>query len=153
MKYYRSEEEIPIWNLNKINETTDIRYLLKLEDYFELPKIGKEFEKMSKVYSDISEKLFEKFGFDERFINKMRDEKELLIMQLRILAGEKYLGAILKAKNKIKKEGQAVVKVKNQTFEEKVVLLETHFKMPFDVHKMSALKFYTYMDLYKRASK
>ena len=42
MKHYTNIKFIPIFNFFEIYETNDIRYLLKLDDYSELPEISEE---------------------------------------------------------------------------------------------------------------
>jgi len=148
MRYYKTIDTIPIWNLEKINETLDIRYLLKLDDYDELPEKGFDSDEMVKYYGDISEKLFQMFGLDESFINQARKGKDLLVLQLMVLSGDKSKKTMLKIKEEEFNGGKD--NTPPATFNEKVVLLEAHFRKDFDVHKMSALKFYTYIQLYKK---
>ena len=152
MKYYRTIEDLPIWNFVKINETNDVRYMLKLDDYYDLPKNKIDVDLLIDTYSKIANDLFLKFGFDEKFVGQKREEKELLIMNLRILSGEKHLSAILKIKEKQIDVAKSTIKTKNQSFEEKVVLLESYFKLNFDVYNMSVLRFHTYIDLYKKSN-
>ena len=152
MKYYRTIEDLPIWNFNKVSETNDVRYLLKLDDYYTLPKKA-PYEELIKIYEDIYTEVFEKFKFNDSLDDKVREDKDLLILQLKILAGEKHLNTILKIKKRQIKDRLDMVKVEPQTFEKKVVILESYFKLPFDVYKMSTVRFYTYLQLYKEAAK
>ena len=154
MKYYKSTEEWPIWNLNKVNETGDVRYLIKGIDYFEdLPDIGMKVMNLLDAYKELTKQISEMFGLDESFITKMRDEKDLLIMALQILAGDKAKKAMKKVKEEQIKQREGTVKVKNQTFEEKIIVLESHFKKDFNVQQMTVKRFYTYLDMFKRANK
>lgn len=43
-KIYRSFEQLPIWNFDKLQSENDFRYLLQLNDYGKLPKINKYIE-------------------------------------------------------------------------------------------------------------
>jgi len=153
MKFYRTIEDLPIWNFEKISETGDIRYMLKLDDYFDLPEKVFNLDSMVDAFMDISDDLFERFGIDDRTITKMLEEKDLLILKLRWLAGEKTVKAIYNIKNKVVEERNNQVGPKVQSFEERIVLLETYFKKDFDVYRMSVSKYYTYLNLYKKANK
>lgn len=153
MKFYRTIEELPIWNFEKINEQGDVRYMLKLDDYFELPEIGIDYDTLVDYFIQISDELFERFGVDDRAITNMMEEKDILMIKLKWLAGEKPFKTTYKIKNKIREDREAMVGDKKQTFEEKIIMLESYFKKDFDVYKMSVAKFYTYLDVFKRANK
>jgi hypothetical protein len=49
-KYYKSIEVLPVWNLYKVQKTGDLRYLLILDDYINLPKVNID---LSEVYQNI----------------------------------------------------------------------------------------------------
>ena len=83
MKFYRTIEELPIWNYNKVSEYGDVRYLLRLDDYFELPDKGFELKDLAQTFVDIADELFERFGVDERAITSMIEEKDILMMKLK----------------------------------------------------------------------
>jgi hypothetical protein len=153
MKFYRTIEELPIWNFDKINEQGDVRYMLKLDDYFELPEIGIDYDTLVDHFIQVSDELFERFGVDDRAITNMMEEKDILIIKLKWLAGEKAFKTRYKIKSKIREDRESMVGDKKQTFEEKIIMLESYFKKDFDVYKMSVAKFYTYLDVFKRANK
>jgi len=53
-KIYNDTETLPIWNLSKLQETGDLRYLLILDQYSQLPKINmKTYELLTKKYNTI----------------------------------------------------------------------------------------------------
>ena len=153
MKFYRTIEELPIWNYNKVSESGDVRYLLKLEDYFELPDKGFKLKELAQTFVNIADELFEGFGVDERAITSMIEEKDILIMKLKWLAGEKTFKTSYKIKSKIKNDREAMVANKKQTFDERIVMLESYFKKDFDVYKMSVSKFYTYLNIFKKGNR
>lgn len=147
VKYYRSIDELPIGNFNKINETSDYRYLIRLEDYYELPE-KVDSVKLSNLYEEILMQLFVKFGFDETFISGLREEKAILILKLKVIAGERTLQAVVDIKEQQINDRSNVNKKYKADFDKKVATLEVHFKMPFDVNKMSTLRFFTYASMY-----
>lgn len=152
MKYFRTIEDLPIWNFEKVSETGDIRYILKLEDYFELPEEGFDPDTLVDVFIKVSDDLFDNFGVDDKAITKMIEEKDLLILKLRWLSGERTMKAIFNIKNKIVEERESQKGPTKQSFNERIVMLESYFKKDFDVYKMSVSKFYTYLNLYKKAN-
>ena len=46
-----------------------------------------------------------------------------------------------------------MVEDKKQTFDERIVMLESYFKKDFDVYKMSVAKFYTYLNIFKKGNR
>ena len=153
MKFYRTIEELPIWNYNKVSESGDVRYLLRLDDYFELPDKGFELKELAQTFVDIADELFERFGVDEIAITSMIEEKDILMMKLKWLAGEKIFRTSYKIKKKVRDDRQAMVGDKKQTFDERIVMLESYFKKDFDVYKMSVAKFYTYLNIVKKGNR
>lgn len=153
MKFYRTIEELPIWNYNKVSESGDVRYLLRLDDYFELPDKGFELKELAQTFVDIADELFERFGVDERAITSMIEEKDILMMKLKWLAGEKTFRTSYKIKKKVRDDRQAMVEDKKQTFDERIVMLESYFKKDFNVYKMSVAKFYTYLNIFKKGNR
>jgi hypothetical protein len=153
MKFYRTIEELPIWNFDKINEQGDVRYMLKLEDYFDMPDKNVDYDSLVDHFIMVSDELFERFGVDDRAITNMIEEKDILLMKLKWLSGETTFKTSYKIKSKIKNDREAMVANKKQTFEERIIMLESYFKKDFDVYKMSVAKFYTYLDVFKKANK
>lgn len=68
LRLYRGVDDCKMWNFRKVLETGDLRYLYKLEDYYELPKQYPEL----KVWEDLFWEYIEKKGLDHNF--KMRIE-------------------------------------------------------------------------------
>jgi hypothetical protein len=90
---------------------------------------------------------------DERAITSMIEEKDILMMKLKWLAGEKIFRTSYKIKKKVRDDRQAMVEDKKQTFDERIVMLESYFKKDFDVYKMSVAKFYTYLNIFKKGNR
>jgi len=58
MKFYRSIDQLPLFNYSKIVETNDLRFLLVLPDYFELPVIAdKELQELSEAWEVINNEI------------------------------------------------------------------------------------------------
>lgn len=71
-KNYKSIEFLPFWNYYKVSENNDHRYLLKLDDYEELPEIE----------IDLSD-IWENICFEIADINKDTDIKSKLLFDTR----------------------------------------------------------------------
>ena len=146
-KTYTDIDILPVWNYNKVKETNEYRYLLKLEDYLELPKI--DFD-LSKIWEDINFQIIDTFGIGQKelmILHKIRDihvmkidfvlnQKRDLITRLKIL--QKQLEQLQKTDDK------------KQNFEEQVAILESHFKIPFDTFKMSIKRYFSYIKLFDK---
>lgn len=78
MNYYSSIKFIPIFNFFEVNESNDLRYLLKLDDYSILPDIGQELSvKLLHVYENISNEYNEYSG--EQSYNEIFDNNKSII--------------------------------------------------------------------------
>jgi hypothetical protein len=150
-KYYKNIEDCPIWNLQKVNETGDLRYLVKgVEDYDDIKEKELDLETLATSYSNMMEEVSNTFGLSEEYIDKARVEKELLILSYKILLGEKHLKAIRDHKIRTIEESKATGSNNDTPFDEQIVVLESFFKIPINVKDISASKYYTYLKVLKK---
>lgn len=83
MKYYREFKFIPIFNFFEIYESKDIRYLLKLDDYSELPDLNdKEILILTEAIEKISNEYTEKTK-DSEYDPILDCKKEITLFQLK----------------------------------------------------------------------
>ncbi len=149
---FRSIEELPIWNWNKIKEEEDFRYLLKLDDYFDLPVPDPEvIVELGFLWEKVKDQFTERFGFPDQFkrIEKKRIEIDLLMLDF-IITGDIGLQTLIQVKRK-QLEGmiKKIQQDSDQPFEEQVVILESHFKLAIDTHKVSVLRYYSYVNIFE----
>ena len=151
MKHFRNIEELPIWNYTKVNETGDLRYLLCLDDYYDLPNVS-DLKQFETLWEDIRYQIIDEFGFShlEQLILQKDKEIEQLKIKL-ILKKDKKLLTKLKIRQK---ELVSMLKSnkseKKQSFEEQVVYLESYFKIPIDIKKMSVKRYFTYIRVFEQ---
>ncbi len=136
---FKSIEELPIWNFNKVIEKNDLRYLLKLDDYYKLPELKDD---LNNIWETIIDEFYNEFGISEKYRNTLLQEKDMAMMELEYALGNKSLKTIIEIKKRNKKTDN------DDKFEEQVARLEIHFKIPIDVRKMSVQRYYTYIKLY-----
>jgi len=141
-------EMLPIWNYEKIKKTGDKRYLIKLDNYNKLPENGISKDELESTWDDISFELVEEFGISEQTRRLIDYQRQLLKFRWHYeIEGKKiFLNRIREVENKIKD----IIDLKSggQKFEKQVAILESFFKFPFDVFKMSVLRYFTYIELY-----
>ena len=155
IKPYRTIETLPIWHYKKVPSTGDLRYLLKLEDYDELPKkckIG-----LQKIWQDIQTEFFEKVDFNDTQDYYFEKSQKLLMLKLDEAiaeAGETHNPKLSRMKVDIKllenELKDDLLDNKQQTFEDQIVMLESHYKIEINPQRTSTLKFYKYLQLYER---
>ena len=80
MKFYRTIEEMPIWTPPHTNEPGDVRYMLKLDDYFDMPDKNVDYDSLVDHFIMVSDELFERFGVDDRAITNMIEEKDIIMI-------------------------------------------------------------------------
>jgi hypothetical protein len=150
-KHYKNIEDCPIWNLQKVNETGDLRYLVKgFDDIDDIKEEELDLQLLANSYSSMMEEVSNTFGLSEEYIDKARVEKELLILSYKILLGEKHLKAIRDHKIRTIEESKAIGSTNDTPFDEQIVVLESFFKIPVDVKKTSSSKYYTYLKVLKK---
>lgn len=83
MNYYKEFRFIPIYNFYEIYRNKDIRYLLKLDDYSDLPELKEnELLILTDTFRKISDECLEKLGIDGG--NEILDcDKSIVIFQLK----------------------------------------------------------------------
>lgn len=152
-KLYQRFDEVPIWNFNHVCEKQDFRYLLKLENYYELPtnvticeSIWQNiyFEYLDTVDEEIERKEYRnKYNtFWELYWKQVATNDRKLLNKIEILRGQ------LKAyQNEFKNEQKG-------DFDEQVAVLDNHFTgVQFDVYKMTAKRYFIHLKMYNKYCK
>jgi len=90
MKHYVSLNELPIWNFWHARTTGDLVYLLKLENYDDLPKeISEEIqEKLRETWDSMDTENLEIFGVSSKLTDKTRAKNDILKLELEDLENE-----------------------------------------------------------------
>lgn len=149
MKFWESLEEMPVWNWQKVLETSDHHYLLRE------PEGGKDADilaDLEKLWRKLQDAFIDRFGLSKRYVSIERKRLGVERLQLKYMSsGDKSLLPVIEVR---KRELEAMIREqkqeKKQPFEEQVVLLETHLGFFIDTRKVSVSRYYTYIQVYER---
>lgn len=147
---HRTIETLPVWNWEQVKKTGDYRYLLKLEDYDDLPEI----EMTGEHWLTLQDEFSQRCGVTDRGSHYMDKFIELqrLIRDEIVYSCDEYNPKLSKTKAKrkiLERELEDVPKVE-QTLEDQAIQLEIFFQREFDVRKMSVLIWNKYLQEYER---
>lgn len=90
MKHYVSLNELPIWHFFQVRITGDLVYLLKLDNYDELPSNVPEeiIEKLREVWDFMDTESLVIFGVSSRLTDKTRAKNDIIKLELEDLGNE-----------------------------------------------------------------
>ena len=151
-KYYRSIENLPQWNFDKILNTDDLRYLLVLDDYFDMDSVAipKTLD-LNAVWIKIFDEYIQTFGLSEAFQKKQRQKIKIAKLKLEMVLKENWgIEAIIRnEEKKLESESEG----NDITMEELTAHIEKSRKMPIDIMKVSVKMFNTYLAIMKKENK
>lgn len=136
IKYYKSIEELPIYNFNKVIETGELKYIVEK---------GIIDNKASIVWEIILEEFTEYVGFSDSYKEYMRYSKKsaLLICQA-YLENKMYLIAFARA---AEKQAEAALGTGKQDFAKLVKMLSKFIGYRIDTKKETVKDFYAIIKL------
>lgn len=140
-KLYQRFNEVPIWNFNQVCETQDFRYLLRLENYNELPHVvicesiwnKIYFEYLDCVGEDVERAEYrQKYNsFWELYWKQIQTKDRKLLNKIEILRNQ--LNAF---QNEFKKEQKGV-------FEDQVIILSKFIGFRINTKEMNAKEYFS----------
>lgn len=139
-KYYDHIENCPIWNYDKA--TTDLRYLLILDDYSKLPKTDID---LTEVYIELTGQIIDTFGLSNKDVAIL--EKESNIVKIRLKNFEKPKPIYQVHLKRLRKEIESMRKSdKQMTLDEGITMIEIHWPgMKIDPQKTTVLRYHNYL--------
>jgi len=156
-RLYQDLKELPIWNWDKIQKSGDLRYLIILDDYEDLPEAD-NLETLAEHFYEIQDE-FHLIQDGAKTIGGHYMEKWIELLELKrdalVMSCDDYNPHLSVAKTKITmserefKERAESSSGEPQDLEEQAVFLEIFFKMPFDTRKMSTFKWFKYLQSYE----
>jgi len=154
IKLYRTIKDLPIWNWNETKKTGDKRYLIRLDDYDDLPKVKVPEELWRKLLNEYNNEFQDlgsigNFGY-EKFIEHQMLIKEELIASCD--DNNPMLSSIITKRKMVEKELENLPK-SSQTLEEQAIHMEIFFKIQFDVKLISTYRWFKYTQEYERRIK
>lgn len=155
-KIYTSLEELPAWNFFKAREgeELDLRYLFKLDDYFNLdgvilvPELIEAWQKLFDEYVD-------KFSFSREHTEIMNLKREIEIAKAEYAISERRfdINKIRRAEKELDHLLEDDGDGKSLTFEEQVIMLETWRKVAIDSRAITCVRFFTLRDRYREEAR
>jgi hypothetical protein len=149
MNIYKSIEFLPIYNFYKIMDTNDLRYLLVLDNYFELPEYN---EDLTNIWEEIRNQLMTSQEIDDvlkRILSLMIEIEELKI-DLEIFSDRSAQTWIELKEMKLESLMKDFNKNETSDFYDKVANIENHFKRNIDIFKTPVKLFFAYIKQYNQ---
>jgi hypothetical protein len=149
--WYKGIGDLPVWNFRQVQDTGDLNYLLKLEDYSIAPRPKLIRVDLRALWDTIIEEYIERFDLpqlEKRILNKQLQVNHLVLDYL--ISQDKALVTMIKLRQR---ELRHLVGQRNgeaQDLDTQAALLESHFGVAINLYQMSVKRFYTYMELYAR---
>jgi len=144
MKIYNSIDNLNLYCYGKILETNDLRYLLVLDDYFELPEIKeKEYNELFKIWENINDEIVELTGISEDYKEQFRLRKSIALLKVDMIVNEnKSLQTLIE----IKEMELLNLQPKNKTsIDESIISIESILKIQINDKKTSTKKYFSYI--------
>jgi hypothetical protein len=144
MKKYNSIDTLPIFNFSKVSEEKDLRYLLVLEDYFELPKVSdKEYKDLFDVWERINDDIIDFNGVSDEYKSIMRMRKSIALLKVEMITkDDKGLETIIELKER---ELLQAYPTNKQDIDESIFLIESHLKVSINIFTCTVKKYYGYI--------
>jgi hypothetical protein len=129
----------------------DLRYLLRLDDYDELPPID-DLSELAAAFTKINDSFMDEVGFSEEFSAIHETKKALALYMIMYMEGQRSLSAIIKSHERKLERIQRRDDAKG-SFESSVAGVEKWLGSVIDTRRVSVRRFYTYIDMIKRENK
>jgi len=144
LKTYSEIDALPLFNYSKVSENNDLRYLLVLSDYFELPEISeKEYKELFEVWERINDEVIDFNGVNAEYKAILRMQKSIALLKVEmIITGDKSIENIIKLKEI---ELLNMYPKQKATIEENIIVLEIQLKMQIDSKVCTVKKYYSYI--------
>jgi hypothetical protein len=153
IKLYLTIYDCPIWNWDKVKKTDDLRYLIRLKDYDELP----DAEVSMDVWNDMQGEYMQHFkdmGTSGHYFDKYLDLQKTLRNEV-IYSCDEYSPLLSKTvvrRKQMEQDLEAMPTI-SQTIEDQAVHMELFFdKAPgaFNTKLISVYRWYKYLQEHER---
>ena len=145
IELYKSIDDLPIYNFDKILKSHDLRYLLK-EEIKDIT-YNKNFDKISDQWVKLYDEYLEHFGLSKSYKRVIEQETKIAKLQIqRWLRDDRSLEGIIEVE-KIKLQEMNKKKKKKSTFEEDLATIEQNRGIGMNPKETSVKMFFTYVKL------
>lgn len=144
---YKTIDEMPIYNWNKIHETGDLRYLLhdkcRIEPY--------EFRFLLKRWKKIYEEYVNRFGFSEEFLSILELEKNIALLKIeKAERGDENIQTFIEIDQIKLEKKKAELNAVNSDFYDMKAAIESNLGFHIDPKKCTVIEFYSYLKNIKK---
>lgn len=148
-KIYNHIDNFPLHNYIQISETNDLRYLLVLPDYFELPEIDKKTDnKLNEIWENINDEIIEYTGIPNDFKEILKVKKAIALMKVKLMmTNDRSLETLIELKER---ELINIFPKQKQDINESIIALELILKLQIDIYKTSVKKYFSYISFLKK---
>lgn len=154
--YYTTINELPVWNWHQIlNSDESEKHRLRKLRKFRFRTLWDDQKMLARIWKDLERQFIDRFGFAGEFlaIEKKRMQIDRLILQHLITDDPTLITIIEIRKTELQQLISKTQSIEQTPFDEQVVILESHFKIPIDIHTTPVSKFYTYIEVLNREAK
>lgn len=144
---FKSIDEIPMYNWNKIHETGDLKYLLhdncKIEAY--------EFRFLLNRWKKIYQEFVDRFGFSDEFLSILELEKNIALLKIeKAERGDENMQTFIEIDEiKLQKKKAELNSIKSDFYEIKAGV-ESSLGFHIDPKKCTVVEFYSYIKTLKK---
>lgn len=145
-KHYNSLEFLPIWNFKKIQQFSDFRYMLKLDDYSSLPEITlAHIQQMGELWDKFDTEYLEEVGLSKDHLKYLKKKKHLLELELSYVFGDNPSMESVYEVEKMQFDALYPEATASVKFNDELTALEMFFKINIDEKICSTVKYYSYI--------
>lgn len=143
-KYFSSIDDLPIYLWNKIHETGDVSFLLRIRKPISIYKK----RKLSAIWKSIQDQYLKHFGLGEIMSQIISKERELILMNEDYVINNNtnQLTFIEIAEVEIAEMKKKIIHYKSDFWQTKAKL-EKILGIAIDMHKISVSEYYSYFKM------
>jgi hypothetical protein len=145
--HYKSIDDLPIFNWNKVNETNDLRWLLKKQSEKKL--YNRQKNVLEAAWNGIFKEFVDAFGIPEQMLKVLEIKRDIAVLNADIiLTGDMVLQTFIEIKQHELKE-LLTSDVKTGAGEVKVYV-EKYMGFKLNERETTVREFYHYLELIKK---
>lgn len=148
-KVYRSIDDLPIYNWFKIQETNDMRYLLKVTTN-EADKFTFE---LAEIWEKIYSEFIDTFGINDTFRQMLMLRKEICVLRMKVAMKDENAYLVTFAEIKEKELKQMIEKLNEKEMSSAKVYVEKYLGFKIDQRVTTVREYYEYIKAIEKEAK
>lgn len=147
---YNNIRQLPLFNYFELVDTGELRYLLILDNYIDLPILqDEETESLKEIFDTIKAEIIDYTGVSDNYLTALRMQKDIALNKAElVLTGDVDLVNQIQLQisefEEFKKENTTTT----QTIYKQCAVIEKHFGFQFDLFKTTVYRWLTYNDIF-----